>query len=168
MHEGTMTPVELDSSALKSSVAFTGRLACMTRAEASRSSANDLMQSASPPGRDPHNRSVKNARCKSPATRQHHDATAVHHVTQRDGISFIDQLLCTNRDDPANARYVVPSPNAEDEEMAHCMADASYCACVDNFTDDITKEEADGVWEQCLIDARRMICEPEYEDIFRG
>ena len=29
-----MTPVEPDSSALKSSVAFTGRLACMTRAEA--------------------------------------------------------------------------------------------------------------------------------------
>src|SRR5215472_15023618 len=29
-----MTPVELDDSALKSSVAFTGRLACMTRAEA--------------------------------------------------------------------------------------------------------------------------------------
>jgi tetratricopeptide (TPR) repeat protein len=29
-----MTPVELDSSALKRSVAFTGRLACMTRAEA--------------------------------------------------------------------------------------------------------------------------------------
>ena len=29
-----MMPVELDSSALKGSVAFTGRLACMTRAEA--------------------------------------------------------------------------------------------------------------------------------------
>jgi tetratricopeptide (TPR) repeat protein len=29
-----MTPAQLDSSALKSSVAFTGRLACMTRAEA--------------------------------------------------------------------------------------------------------------------------------------
>jgi hypothetical protein len=29
-----MTPVELDSSALKSCVAFTGRLACMTRIEA--------------------------------------------------------------------------------------------------------------------------------------
>ena len=29
-----MTPVELNSSALKSSVAFTGRLACMSRAEA--------------------------------------------------------------------------------------------------------------------------------------
>src|SRR5215471_9127925 len=32
--EQLMMPVELDSSALKSSVAFTGRLACMTRAEA--------------------------------------------------------------------------------------------------------------------------------------
>jgi tetratricopeptide (TPR) repeat protein len=31
---GVMTVVELDSSALKSSVAFTGRLACMSRAEA--------------------------------------------------------------------------------------------------------------------------------------
>src|SRR5215472_15611891 len=29
-----MTPVELDSSALRSTVAFTGRLACMSRAEA--------------------------------------------------------------------------------------------------------------------------------------
>jgi NAD-dependent DNA ligase len=31
---GVMTVVELDSSALKSTVAFTGRLACMTRVEA--------------------------------------------------------------------------------------------------------------------------------------
>src|SRR5262245_44333543 len=29
-----MTPIELDSSALSSTLAFTGRLACMTRAEA--------------------------------------------------------------------------------------------------------------------------------------
>ena len=88
-------------------------------------------------------------------------------MTTRDGISFIDQLLCTNRDDPQNARYLAPLARAEDEQMAHSMADAIYCASVDNFTDDITKEEADRVWEQCLIDARRMICEPEYEDIFK-
>jgi hypothetical protein len=31
---GVMTVVELDSSALKRTVAFTGRLACMTRVEA--------------------------------------------------------------------------------------------------------------------------------------
>jgi hypothetical protein len=86
-------------------------------------------------------------------------------MSKRDGIGFIEQLLCTNRDDPANARYTVPLPNAE-EEMAHYMADWIYCACVDGFCDDITKEEADHVWEQCLTDSRRMICEPEYEDIF--
>jgi hypothetical protein len=62
---------------------------------------------------------------------------------------------------------VVPLPNAEDEEMAHQMADWIYCARVDDFCDDITIQEADRVWEQCLIDSRRMICEPEYEDIFR-
>lgn len=79
---------------------------------------------------------------------------------------LIDQLLCTNRDDPQNALYLAPLARAEDEQMAHSMADVIYCACADNFTDDITKEEADRVWEQCLIDARRMIYEPEYEDIF--
>jgi len=51
--------------------------------------------------------------------------------------------------------------------MAHQMADWIYCARVDDFCDDITIQEADRVWEQCLIDSRRMICEPEYEDIFR-
>ena len=85
----------------------------------------------------------------------------------RDGISFINRLLCTNRDDPQYARYQVPLVRVEDEQMAHAMADASYSACTDGFADDITKEEADQVWEQCLIDARRMICEPEYEDMFR-
>jgi hypothetical protein len=88
-------------------------------------------------------------------------------MTKRDGISFINQLLCTNRDDPQNARYLAPLARAEDEQMAHSMADAIYGACADNFTDDITKEEADRVWEQCLIDARRMIHEPEYEDILK-
>jgi hypothetical protein len=39
-------------------------------------------------------------------------------------------------------------------------------ACVDGFATDISEAEADAVWEQCLIDARRMICEPEYAEIF--
>jgi hypothetical protein len=88
-------------------------------------------------------------------------------MTKRDGISFVEQLLCTNRDDPQYARYLVPLPNAADEEMAHAMADMICGACADRFCDDITKEEADRVWEQCLTDSRRMICELEYEDIFR-
>jgi hypothetical protein len=47
--------------------------------------------------------------------------------------------------------------------MAHMMADSVYsCFWVDYFSDDITKEQADRVWEQCLIDARRMLCDEDY------
>ena len=88
-------------------------------------------------------------------------------MTKRDGMSFLEQLLCTNRDDPQFARYLVPLRNAADEETAHVMADMIYGAYADRFCDDITKEEANRVREQCLTDSRRMICEPEYEDIFR-
>ena len=87
-------------------------------------------------------------------------------MTKRDGITFFDQLMLAPRDDPQYARYLVPLPNAADEELAECVADAIYCACKDRFCDDLTKQEADRVWEQCLIDSRRMVCEPEYEAIF--
>jgi hypothetical protein len=87
-------------------------------------------------------------------------------MTKRDGITFFDQLMLTPRDDPQYARYLVPLPNAADEEMAESMADAIYSACADRFCADITEQEVDRVWEQCLIDSRRMICEPEYEAIF--
>jgi len=89
-------------------------------------------------------------------------------MTKRDGIDFFEQLMSTNRDDPQYARYLVPLPNPADEEMAESMADAIYCARKDHFCADITEEEVDYVWEQCLIDSRRMICEPEYETIFAG
>ena len=88
-------------------------------------------------------------------------------MTKRDGITFFDQLMLAPRDDPQYARYLVPLRNAADEETAHVMADMICGAYTDRFCDDITKEEADRVWEQCLTDSRRMICEPEYEDIFR-
>ena len=83
-------------------------------------------------------------------------------MSKRGGVGFTDQLLCTRNDD-ANRRYFVPLPSAKDEEMAHCMADVSYSACAERFGDDITQEEADRVYDQCLVDARRMICDKEYE-----
>jgi len=47
------------------------------------------------------------------------------------------------------------------------MADAIYsCGYVPCFRDDITKEQADLVWEQCLIDSRRMLCDEDYMRIF--
>ena len=87
-------------------------------------------------------------------------------MTKRNGLSLIQQLLTTNRDDPANARYLVPLPNADDEDEAYDMADVIYYACVEYFPADITMEEMDHVWEQALIDSRRMICDPEYLRIF--
>jgi len=38
-------------------------------------------------------------------------------------------------------------------------------SCVDKFADDFTKGGADAVLQQCLADARRMVCEPEYNDL---
>ena len=87
-------------------------------------------------------------------------------MTKRDGISSIELLMRTPRDDPQYARYLVPLPNPADEEMAEDMAQAIYCACKDRFCTDITDQEVDWVWEQCLIDSRRMVCEPEYMTIF--
>jgi hypothetical protein len=87
-------------------------------------------------------------------------------MTKRDGMDFFEQLMITNRDDPQYARYLVPLPNPAGEEMANGMAEWSYGACADRFCADISEQEADRVWEQCLIDARRMLCEPEYMTIF--
>jgi hypothetical protein len=80
--------------------------------------------------------------------------------------AFLSDLLCCHRDDPANARYLVPLENAEDEAMAHAMADVIYSARAEDFSDYITQAQADRIYEQCLIDSRRMICDPDYERIF--
>jgi hypothetical protein len=48
------------------------------------------------------------------------------------------------------------------------MADAIYGAMAEHFGDDITQEQADVVYEQCLIDSRRVICDEDYTRIFNG
>jgi hypothetical protein len=83
-------------------------------------------------------------------------------------MGLIHDLLSTHRDDPANAQlYLVPLENDRDEVMARAMADAIYSACAEHFTDDITQEQADRVYEQCLIDSRRMLRDEDYAPIFR-
>jgi hypothetical protein len=68
--------------------------------------------------------------------------------------------------DPANA-VSGPLVDTEQEELAHTMADVIYSPRADDFfSDDITQEQADRVWEQCLIDARRMLCDEDYARIF--
>ena len=86
-------------------------------------------------------------------------------MPKRANVDLTTELLCTHRDDPANAQYVVPLDNAADEDTAHSMAEAVYCAYVDHFSPDITEDEAEYVWQQCLIDMRRMLCDPDYESM---
>lgn len=70
--------------------------------------------------------------------------------------------------DPRNSRYTVPFWDAAREQMAHAMADASYSAVADEFDDNTTQGEADQRFEECLVDARRMMCDPDYMRLFGG
>jgi len=76
-------------------------------------------------------------------------------------------LFNTNPNDPAHARYLIPLPKAEDERDAHVYADCAYGEICDRFDPAITQAESFRVWEQVLIDSRRRICDPEYDDLYR-
>ena len=89
-------------------------------------------------------------------------------MPKRANVDPMAELLCTHMGDAANARYLVSLENEADEEMAWYMAGAIYSAYSDHFSPDITKEECDYVWEQCLVDSRRMICDNDYERMFTG
>jgi len=84
----------------------------------------------------------------------------------RDNLTLSERLFCTP-DDPQNARYWVPLQNAKNEEMARAMADVSYSAVAERFAAETPQEEADRIYNQCLVDARRIICDGEYADIFK-
>ena len=80
--------------------------------------------------------------------------------------TLLSDLLRTHPGDPANVPYLVPLHDAEAERLAHAMADVIYIDAADYFSDDITQEQADRVYQQALIDSRRMICDEDYARIF--
>ena len=57
---------------------------------------------------------------------------------------------------PVNAVYRKPLPKDADERLALGMADA------------MANGETDIMFEECLIGARRMVCEPDYSRLFGG
>jgi hypothetical protein len=52
--------------------------------------------------------------------------------------------------------------NSPDEDMARAMADAIFSAALEDENDDITKEEADRLYDQCLAEAHRMLSDEDY------
>ena len=67
----------------------------------------------------------------------------------------------SNQGDPRNARYLRPLP-PEDEELANGMADANFGAWVEEYERNGRAFDPDKLFNQCLVDTRRMLCDREY------
>jgi hypothetical protein len=79
-------------------------------------------------------------------------------------VAGLNSDLTTNMGDPRNAAYIGPLEDDVDEDMAEGMAAASYgAACAAKGV----VEGDEMIYEQCLVDARRMICDRDYERLFR-
>jgi hypothetical protein len=50
----------------------------------------------------------------------------------------------------------------DNEDMARAMADMIFSAALEDEDDDLTKEEADRLYDQCLADAYRMLADEDY------
>jgi hypothetical protein len=73
--------------------------------------------------------------------------------------------LCVDHSDPHNARYLVPLPNADDEEAAHDMADCMFGA---PYNDGSGVKYSERSYYECLVDARRMYLDKDYAKLFDG
>jgi hypothetical protein len=88
---------------------------------------------------------------------------------RRDGIAGVLKAaglnldLTTTMGDPRNVAYIGPLENDDDEDMAEGMAAASYSDLCERYGDD-----DDTGYEQCLVDARRMLCDRNYARLFGG
>lgn len=71
---------------------------------------------------------------------------------------------------PVNAVYRKPLP--KDGDVAVSMADAMAGSVIDTVAaahaDDPRFFDPEKVFEECLVDARRMVCEPDYGRLFGG
>jgi hypothetical protein len=85
-------------------------------------------------------------------------------MPKRANTNPVKQLIfTTHMGDPANARYLVQLENEADEKEALELASITYNAYAEHFSPDITEEECDQVFEQALVDMRRVLCDPDYE-----
>jgi hypothetical protein len=57
----------------------------------------------------------------------------------------------------------------DDEDKARCIADAIFMSALEDEDDDLTKEQADRLYERCLAEAYRMVVDEDYADeVSRG
>ena len=77
-----------------------------------------------------------------------------------------DDLTC-DMYHPRNAVYRNPLSDTADEDMANAMADASWGALEEQRGQE-PGFDPEATFQQCLVDARRMVVEPEYSRLFCG
>ena len=51
------------------------------------------------------------------------------------------------------------STKMDNNTLAHAMADAIFSAALEDEADDITKEQADRLYERCLAEAHHMLAD---------
>ena len=76
-------------------------------------------------------------------------------------------IRTTDIRDPRYLRYLSPLDSVR-EEVAVDMAGMTYGAYAAEFDDSTTQAKANRVYEQCLVDARRMLCDQDYMHLFDG
>jgi hypothetical protein len=90
----------------------------------------------------------------------HYKGATIVDIARLAGLN--DDLTC-NIWHPLNAVYRVPLASTDAEAMAVDMAAATYGAIVAERGEPVEPEQ---VHYQCLVDARRMVGEPDYARLF--
>jgi len=79
-------------------------------------------------------------------------------LESRTGCEGLNPDLSVDMNDERNVLYLTSI-----EDLARSMADAVYCAKLDEIDGDLTTEQDETLYQQCLVDMRRVLLDPEYD-----
>jgi hypothetical protein len=88
-------------------------------------------------------------------------------ITDIARLSALNHDLGTDMAHPRNAMFLFPLADEAEEEDARLIAECNFYAFVWHLPDDATFD-ADHEYEQCLVDARHMVRDPDYARLFGG
>ena len=79
-------------------------------------------------------------------------------LESRTGCEGLNPDLSVDMNDERNVLYLTSI-----EDLARSMGDAVYCAKLDEIDGDLTTEQDETLYQQCLVDMRRVLLDPEYD-----
>jgi hypothetical protein len=84
-------------------------------------------------------------------------------LEKRTGCEGLNPDLSVDVNDERNVLYLESI-----EDLARSMADVVYGAKLDEIDGELTPEQDETLYQQCLVDMRRMLLDPEYGALFCG